>query len=250
MVEAVNPDNIVAQVNAYQPDLVICPYLKTKVPEQIYSDCQRPCLIVHPGIVGDQGASSLDWAILNDEKQWGVTVLQADEEMDAGAVWSSKNFLVPKNSIKSSLYNGPVSDVAVDCVLDAVSRFSQNVAATPLEHLENARGKLRRNMRHSDRLIDWEMSPEEIARRVRMSDTTPGAIATVQTDSGPSQFRLFDAYTETGSSRLLYKILRSAKPGEMVAVRNKSVLFKCGENAGDGIWIGQMKMVRIKLFIL
>jgi putative two-component system protein, hydrogenase maturation factor HypX/HoxX len=32
---------------------------------------------VHPGIKGDRGPSSLDWAIANHEKTWGVTILQA-----------------------------------------------------------------------------------------------------------------------------------------------------------------------------
>ena len=39
--------------------------------------------------------------------EWGVTVLQADEEMDAGDVWSSNNFSVPHASslTKSAFYN-------------------------------------------------------------------------------------------------------------------------------------------------
>lgn len=39
--------------------------------------------------------------------EWGVTVLQADEEMDAGDVWTSSNFSVPHSSTltKSAFYN-------------------------------------------------------------------------------------------------------------------------------------------------
>ena len=39
--------------------------------------------------------------------EWGVTVLQADEEMDAGDVWKSCNFSVPHSSTltKSAFYN-------------------------------------------------------------------------------------------------------------------------------------------------
>jgi putative two-component system hydrogenase maturation factor HypX/HoxX len=41
---------------------------------------------MHPGIKGDQGPSSLDCAITNDERAWGVTILEAAEEFDAGPI--------------------------------------------------------------------------------------------------------------------------------------------------------------------
>jgi putative two-component system hydrogenase maturation factor HypX/HoxX len=40
--------------------------------------------VVHPGIVGDRGPSALDWAIRRASANWGVTVLQANAEMDGG----------------------------------------------------------------------------------------------------------------------------------------------------------------------
>ena len=47
---------------------------------------------MHPGIRGDRGPSALDWAVLDGETQWGVTVLQAEAGMDAGPVWAWREF--------------------------------------------------------------------------------------------------------------------------------------------------------------
>ena len=47
-----------------------------------------------PGPKGDRGPSSLDWAIMDAEPVWGVTALQAVEEMDAGPIWASRTFPV------------------------------------------------------------------------------------------------------------------------------------------------------------
>ena len=58
-------------VDLFKPDLIFCPYLTRKLPDAIYR--KYTCLIVHPGIEGDRGASSLDWAIQNGMKEWGVT---------------------------------------------------------------------------------------------------------------------------------------------------------------------------------
>lgn len=67
----------------FQPDLIICPFLKHRVPESIWRE--HLCLIVHPGIEGDRGPSSLDWAIEMERDDWGVTLLQADAEHEENA---------------------------------------------------------------------------------------------------------------------------------------------------------------------
>lgn len=62
-----------AAVSTHDPQLIVCPFLKTMIPESIWRT--RPCLIVHPGPRGDRGPSSLDWAIELGAREWGVTVL-------------------------------------------------------------------------------------------------------------------------------------------------------------------------------
>lgn len=55
-----------AAVDHYNPDVIVSPTLMKAIPEDIYQKVK--CLIVHPGIKGDRGPSSLDWAILNGEQ--------------------------------------------------------------------------------------------------------------------------------------------------------------------------------------
>jgi putative two-component system hydrogenase maturation factor HypX/HoxX len=65
-------------------DIVLAPFLTKSVPDDVYSNPSVPCIIVHPGIEGDRGRHSLDWALKQQQSEWGVTLLQAAEEMDAG----------------------------------------------------------------------------------------------------------------------------------------------------------------------
>ena len=82
----INDETAQEAIDLFQPDLIVAPYLKRAIPESIWA--KHTCLVVHPGIVGDRGPSSLDWAIMNQEETWGVTVLQANAEMDAGDILS------------------------------------------------------------------------------------------------------------------------------------------------------------------
>ena len=77
-------------VALFRPQLIVAPYLRRAIPESVWS--RNVCLIVHPGVVGDRGPSALDWAIQEGVSEWGVTVLQAEAEMDAGPIWASANF--------------------------------------------------------------------------------------------------------------------------------------------------------------
>lgn len=128
-----------------KPDLIICPFLTTRVPSDIYEEYMT--LIVHPGPPGDAGPSSLDWVLMGDDGSeadatkllqkhilsengrpyWGVTVLQAEDEFDAGPVWAYEQFPINIDEAgltKSGLYRGPVTRAAVSACLAAVDRIN------------------------------------------------------------------------------------------------------------------------------
>src|SRR5580704_10406861 len=100
---------MIAAVSCEAPDLIIAPMLKIAIPEEVWS--RHLCLIVHPGIKGDRGPSSLDWVIANDEKIWGVTILEAADAFDAGPIWASHEFALEADPpAKSSLYRRQVTE--------------------------------------------------------------------------------------------------------------------------------------------
>ncbi len=142
-----------AAVTDHQPDLIICPFLRERVPARIWRT--RRTIIIHPGPPGDRGPSSLDWAISDGEREWGVTALQAVEEMDAGPIWGSRTFPIDPTQPprKSSLYSGPVADAAIELVHEIVAKASDPAfVPTPLDYRRpEVRGRLRPAMRQSDR---------------------------------------------------------------------------------------------------
>src|SRR5215813_13756762 len=116
------PEGMLEDVEQSRPDLIIAPMLKTAIPELIWR--RHLCLIVHPGIKGDRGPSSLDWAITNHEKTWGVTILEAAPQFDSGPVWASRVFALGADTpSKSSLYRGQVTEAALCGVLEALARI-------------------------------------------------------------------------------------------------------------------------------
>ncbi|MFG2606350.1 hydrogenase maturation protein [Streptomyces sp. NPDC048514] len=168
------PDPVRAAVRELRPDLVVAPMLKTALPEDVWRE--HTCLIVHPGPPGDRGPSALDWAVAEEAPRWGVTVLQAEAAMDAGAVWAAEQFPVPPVG-KSDLYRGEVSDAAVTAVLTAVRRYAGG-SYKPLPQTDKSIGVVWRDaFRQERRRIDWERDDTAtVLRKLRGADSQPGVL--------------------------------------------------------------------------
>ncbi len=219
-------DSVAAEaVELFKPDLIIAPFLKRAINENIWRN--HVCLIVHPGIRGDRGPSALDWAILNGESHWGVTVLQANTEMDGGDIWASHEFEMSACS-KAGLYHNQVTEAAVEAVLLAISRFESNhFTPEPLDDFHpGMRGQLRPLMQQSDRSINWQKDDTAtVLRKIRCADGFPGVADKL---FGRDLF-LYDGHWE--------KTLRG-DPGEVIARCGDAI---CRATTDGAVWIGHLR---------
>jgi len=213
-------------VALFQPHLIVCPFLKEKVPADIFE--KTLCIILHPGIQGDRGASSLDWAIMNEEREWGATALQAAEEMDAGDIWATGVFPMREAS-KASLYRREVTRVAIAAMLETITRIEQGeFRPEPLNDDDpNVRGRLRPTMQQADRAIHWRRdNVATILRKIHAGDSAPGVLD----DIDGEEFYLFGAHEEGR--------LRGAFPGEIIAQRHGAI---CRAAIDGAVWITHLK---------
>jgi putative two-component system protein, hydrogenase maturation factor HypX/HoxX len=212
-------------VRVHAPDLIVCPFLKTLIPESIWR--RHCCLIVHPGPRGDRGPSSLDWAIELEKSDWGATVLQATGDFDAGEVWATSRFRM-RSAAKSSLYRHEVRRAAIEAVLDAIDRVVLvGAAPSALTGVGSvAPGPCLPLMAQEVRAIDWQSDrSERVLRKVRAGDGHPGVLDVIE----GKHFHLFGAHPE--------RTLRG-RPGELIGQRNGAI---CRATVDGAVWITHLK---------
>ncbi|WP_292938294.1 hydrogenase maturation protein [Noviherbaspirillum sp.] len=215
-------------VAMYKPDLIVAPFLKRAVPASIWQ--KHVCLVVHPGIVGDRGPSALDWAILNREARWGVTVLQANAEMDAGDIWATAGFPM-RTAMKSSLYRNEVTNAAVAAVLEAIAKFERGERPLPLAEAGDTQGQLRPLLRQEQRRIDWQNDDSTtVLAKIHGADGFPGVVDSL---FGTPCY-LYDAHPATSAALAAVK----GSPGDIVARRDEAVLRRTRDG---GVWIGHAR---------
>lgn len=212
-------------VKLFKPDLIVAPYLRRAIEENIWKSI--PCIVLHPGIKGDRGPSALDWALMNDEAAWGVTALQANGEMDAGDVWSSINFKM-RTARKSSLYRHEVAEAAVTALLQAMERMeSGTYQPGPTDYQEiGSHGQWRPLMKQEERAIHWQSDPTSlILKKIRAADGFPGVLDNISGEN----FFLFNAHEEEALK---------GRPGEIIAQRHGAI---CRSTVDGAVWITHLK---------
>lgn len=282
---ALSDEIMLEAVALSKPDLVICPFLTTFVPKLIYENIC--CLIIHPGPPGDAGPSSLDWLLFGDDgtvedpaelleqmdegthfggrSHWGVTVLQADENFDAGPVWAFQQFPIDdideSSLTKSSLYRGNVTRAAIMATMTAVQRIESASSTNSQRRASNgpcsarlvanpdyARLSVSDNMpfqggkTHARPLFKASYATfdatrhtaQYISRRIRCADSQPGVYSNV---FGPNLYLYGGAVDET-LGEVPPTVLGNSKIG-IVAIRDGAV---CIATADDkGVWITHVR---------
>jgi putative two-component system hydrogenase maturation factor HypX/HoxX len=206
------------------PDLLLAPFLRRRIPDDV---CQRvKCLIVHPGVPGDRGPAALDWAILEGREEWGVTVIEATRELDAGPIWAHAEFAL-RPATKASVYRDEVATAATDAVLEALARFESR---QPLQmQLEHA-GVWRPALSQRDRRIDWcGDSTETVLRKLRAADSRPGVLDEIL--GSPAYLSDPRAAGETA-------LPGGSRPGAWLGRRHGALLRRTIDGA---VWVGHAR---------
>jgi len=222
---SVSDEVMMEGVALFEPDLIICPFLKDKIPEDIWRN--HVCIIVHPGIKGDRGPSSMDWAILNGETEWGVTAIQAAEVLDAGDIWATQTFQRRRVS-KGRMYRHEVMEAGIQVIVAAVKRFDSRIyVPEPLDYTrEDVKGRLHPVMPQRVRRIDWlNDDVDTIIRKIYSADNYPGLLDTIYDE----EYYLCGAHRE---GKLL------GEPGRIVAKRQGAI---CRAAIDGAVWISHLR---------
>ena len=135
--------NSKSQITNSKPDLIIVAAYGQILPKEILEIPKYGCLNVHPSLLPKyRGASPIQYAILNEDKETGVTIILMDKKMDHGKIISNSKFLIsnveplpgyrePKPMVFASIY--PENPDDFDVLKEAMSKLKLNDASLSFE---------------------------------------------------------------------------------------------------------------------
>ncbi len=211
--------DLLEDINYIAPDIIFCPYLKEYISSDIYE--KYPTFILHPGIIGDRGAFSLDYAINDEKKRWGVVILKAHKELDSGDIYASSNFPMRVAS-KASIYK----DEVCIATLKALKQLLENLQNPNFKPILQIQNEIHQALRQEHRKINWEEDDtNKIIKKINMSDSFPGV---------KENFLGIDCY--------IYGVCKEGvlkgEPKQILAKRDGAI---CIATLDGAIWISHLK---------
>lgn len=180
--EKLRAPEFVEAMRALQPDLGIVIAFRM-LPEVIWSMPRLGTFNLHASLLPQyRGAAPINWAIINGERETGVTTFLLNHEIDKGAILAQARMpILPEDNV-GTMYD-KLMHRGTELVLDTVERLAAG-DVTPVAQPEYDDGQLKPapKLFKEDCRIDWSLPGRRIVDFVRGLSPYPAAWSGVVRD--------------------------------------------------------------------
>lgn len=231
--EKLRAPEFVEAMRALQPDLCIVIAFRM-LPEVIWSMPRLGTFNLHASLLPQyRGAAPINWAIINGERETGVTTFLLNHEIDKGAILAQARMpILPEDNV-GTMYD-KLMHRGTELVLDTVERLAAG-DVTPVAQPDYDDGQLKPapKLFKEDCRIDWSLPGRRIVDFVRGLSPYPAAWSGVVRD-GESE--------PATSVKIFTARFEAARHGEQ-----PGTLFSDGRTlrvaCADGwIWLDELQM--------
>lgn len=204
-------------LSGLRPDLIVVAAYGQILPQAILDIPRHGCLNVHASLLPKyRGAAPIQWAILNDEPETGVTLMKMDAGMDTGDILAMESTPVLAEDTAGTLHDRLArmgGELLVHSILPCVEGRLRP-KPQPEEGASYAR-----KIKKEDGLIDWNLSARAIGNQVRGLSPWPGAYTFFDTKKERSLLKIHGAAVASGTQ---------GSPGTVLVADKSNLIVGCG----------------------
>jgi len=127
----------VEELRSYKADLQVVVAFRM-LPEVVWAMPKYGTFNVHAALLPQyRGAAPINWAVINGEKETGVTTFFLDHQIDTGRIIMQKRFPIPEEADVEYVYDGLMhlgADIALETI-DALIAADGHIESMPQEKL-------------------------------------------------------------------------------------------------------------------
>ena len=205
------------------PDVIVVVAFGQIIPKAILELPKYGCINVHASLLPKyRGAGPIQWAVINGEKESGVTTMYMCREIDKGDMLLKDTVtLDPKETgdslhDKLSMMGGPLLLKTIDQLEDGSA-----VRIPQCEEESTYAPKLEKTMGN----IDWTMDADRIERLVRGLNSWPGTFTKIHGKT----VKIWDC--DVVCQETLTESQAAAMPGTVIVSEKDQLIVKAGNGA-------------------
>lgn len=178
-----------------QPDLIVVAAYGQILSEEFLAIPKHFCMNLHSSLLPKhRGAAPINWAIINGDKETGVTIMKIAKELDSGDILLAAKTPIKETDDAQTLHD-TLAEMGASLILETISLLEQNsLTFTPQDDLQSSYAH---KLKKTDGLIQWEQEAETIRNRIRGLEPWPGAYTFFK----GSRLRVCKAETTEGDRR-------------------------------------------------
>lgn len=217
--ESVREETFLEQVRAWRPDVIVVAAFGQILPPALLALPRLGCVNVHASLLPKyRGAAPIQWALLNDERETGVTILKMDAGLDTGDILAQRAAPIHPEDNAATLHDR-LAQLGAQLLVETLPAYAAGriqPRPQPGEGVSHA-PKLRRE----DGRIDWRLPARAIWNRIRAFTPWPGAFTYLPGEPHPQLLKIWEAAVTSG---------RGA-PGEILSADHSGIVVACGQDA-------------------
>jgi methionyl-tRNA formyltransferase len=213
-------EGFLAELRRFEPELIVVAAYGQILPQAILDLPRFGCLNVHASLLPrHRGAAPIQWAILEDDTETGVTIMKIDAGLDTGAVLTTAATPIAPADNAQTLHDR-LAALGADLLVRTIPDY---VAGRVTPRPQPAEGvTYARKITKEDGRVDWSLPARAIWNRVRAFTPWPGAFTGHGPASGTRLLKLWCAQVEPD---------RAGPPGEILQADKAGLVVGCGRQA-------------------
>jgi len=169
--ENISDKGFIETLKALSPEFIVVISYGKILPETIINIPSCYSVNVHPSLLPKyRGAAPIEWALINGEKETGITVITIKNRVDTGDIIKQKRIPI-EDTDDIFLLKKRLSEIAPSVLIEGLEDIKRGVKPHPQE----GKPTYARKLKKEDGLIHWGKSATEINNLIRGVKEWPGA---------------------------------------------------------------------------
>ena len=201
---------------AWKPDLIAVTAFGRILPPAVLSLPPRGCINVHGSLLPKyRGAGPIQWAIINGERETGITTMLMDEGMDTGAMLLQEAIPITDDDTAGTL-SPRLAELGGRLLVETIARLKAGTLVPKPQ--DSSQATMAPLLKKEDGAIDWTLPARVLANRVRGLAPWPGAYTSVP---GGDRWTIWRAQALPGPA--------TKPPGVVMEVTSEAIHVATGE---------------------
>lgn len=202
------------------PDLFLVVAYGEIIKQNLLELPRKGCINVHASILPKyRGAAPIQRAIMNGEKETGITIIEMVLALDAGPMLKKRVVPIDDNAIFGEIEK-ELLQAACEAVLITIDDIEKGTVSKVEQ--DHAKATYAAKLSTEEERIDWNKPAKVIHNQIRALSPFPGAWCTVRVGDVDKRLKI---------KRSSLSVQHSGSPGEILEKTKNLLIIACGEEA-------------------